>query len=630
MATALSFIALLMVGARSQNRGANAVWAAATALVLGTGIWSMHFVGMLAFRLPVAVGFDFTTTLASWAAAVLVCWLGLTFVMTPEPAQSSVLLGALVMGAGIAVMHYSGMSAMQMTPSIRYISTRAALSVLVGMGASYAALRMVTQLRSEEKVSIGKQACAACLMGIAVSGLHYIAMTAAVFPPDCVSRAVSDFDQRGFVLDIFVAILAVLGIALATALLQTRKEARLREAEQSRKLSTTASELLASEQRFKAAQEVAVDPFIILKAQRNEATITDFSFEYANPAALGFFGATEQDVIGQRFLSRFPSASTNGLFAVHVRVATDGTSATLEQEYVGDGISGWLRINVVKLFDGVAITFADITERKALEQLAEVMLEDQSKALELAEKKNVMKDSFIAAVSHELRNPVNAVLSWIEVLKRTSATASSTTGNVLRRIEDSAKAQARLVNDLLDASAVAGGKVRLVMQSVKLAEVVASTVSDAAIVASKSGVEVRLGVAEDCAVIADEHRLRQVLANLLQNAVKFSNPGDTVTANVRCRVDSAVIEVQDTGIGIDPAMLPHVFERFAQEETADRSRVRGGVGLGLAISKQLVEAHGGKIEAFSNGPGTGTKFTISLPASSPSQAPQDVRSTDYF
>jgi signal transduction histidine kinase len=534
------------------------------------------------------------------------------------------------MGAGIAVMHYSGMSAMQMTPAIRYMPPRAVLSVLIGIGASYAGLSIVTKLRKLEKTQLAKQAGAACLMGVAVSGLHYTAMAAAMFAPNCVSRAAIDFNQRDFVLEIFITVLAVLGIALIVALLQTRKDARIREEEHWRQLSMTTGELIASEQRFRAAQEVAIDPFLVLKAVRTGATITDFIFDYANPAALRFLGATESDVIGQRFLTRFPTASTNGLFAVHARVCMGGGPATIEQEYVGDRISSWLRINSVKLLDGVAITFADITERKAIEQLAEVMLEDRSKALALAEKESVVKDAFIAAVSHELRNPVNAVLSWVEVLKRTSSTTRSTIGNALQRIEDSAKAQARLVNDLLDASAVAGGKVRLAMQNVKLADVVAATVSDAAIVASKSGVEVRLGAAADCAVVADEHRLRQVLANVLQNAVKFSNPGDTVTANVFRSADSATSEIRDTGIGIEPAMLPHVFERFAQEGSKDRSRLRGGVGLGLAISRQLIEAHGGKIEAFSEGPRTGTTVSISLPVSRPNSRQEDVRTTDYF
>ncbi|SAK75487.1 integral membrane sensor signal transduction histidine kinase [Caballeronia temeraria] len=631
LATAMSFVALRMVDARSsQVHGTNAVWVAVIALVLGTGIWSMHFVGMLAFRLPVPVGFGFTTTLASWAAAVLVCWLGLTFVTPPNPSGGSVLVGAMLMGVGIAVMHYSGMSAMQMSPPIRYRPVLAALSVIIGMAASYVALRMVTQLRATEHAKRVKQVGAACVMGLAVSGLHYTAMAAAIFAPNCISRAATDFDERGFVFEIFIAILAVLGLALMAALVQTRKEARIRQNEQSRELSLRSNQLMASEQRFKAAQEVAVDPFVILKAVRAGTTVADFSFDYANPAALRFWGVTERDVIGQRFLSRFPSTLANGLFAVYARVLADGVPTTVEQEYVGDGISGWFRITCVRLFDGVAITFADITERKAFEKLTAIMLDEQSRARELAEKENVTKDAFIAAVSHELRNPLNVVLSWVEVLKRTAASSPSTIDNALRRIEDSTRAQARLVNDLLDASAVAQGKVHLATQPVNLAELVRLSVADAATLASKNGITVRLETAHTCVVAGDEQRLRQVLANVLQNAVKFSNHGDAVTASVECHATQATIEVKDNGMGVDAAALPHIFERFAQADTADQGRFRGGVGLGLAISKRLVEAHGGTIEAFSKGLGMGTTVRISLPVAADSHVGEKERSANYF
>ncbi|WP_371885211.1 MHYT domain-containing protein [Caballeronia sp. S22] len=627
----MSFVALRMVDARSsQVSGTHAVWVGVIALVLGTGIWSMHFVGMLAFRLPVPVGFGFATTLASWAAAVLVCWLGLTFVTSPNPSSSSVFVGAMLMGVGIAVMHYSGMSAMQMSPPIRYMPIPAALSVIIGMAASYVALRMITQLRTIERAKHVKQVSAACVMGLAVSGLHYTAMAAAIFAPNCTSRAATDFDQRSFVFEIFIAILAVLGMALMAALVQTRKEARVRQNEQSRKLSLTSDQLMASEQRFKAAQDVAIDPFFILKAIRTGTIVADFSFEYANPAALHFWGATERDVIGQRYLSRFPSALANGLFAVYIRVLADGTPTTVEQEYIGEGFCGWFRINCARLFDGVAITFADITERKAFEKLTAVMLDEQSRARECAEKENVNKDAFIAAVSHELRNPLNVVLSWVEVLKRAAGSSPSAIENALRRIEDSTRAQARLVNDLLDASAVAQGKVRLATQPVELAELVRLSVSDAATLASKNGITVRLETADPCVVAGDEQRLRQVLANLLQNAVKFSNRGDAVTASVACRAGQATIEVKDSGIGIDAAALPHIFERFAQGNAQDKGRFRGGVGLGLAISKRLVEAHGGAIEAFSAGRGTGTTVRISLPVTANSHARKEERSANYF
>jgi len=343
------------------------VWAAATALVLGTGIWSMHFVGMLAFQLPIPVGYNFTTTLASWAAAVLVCWFGLTFVLVPDPQKTGIVVGAIFMGLGIAVMHYSGMAAMEMSPSIQYQPALAALSVIIGIAASYAALRVLISLRTRTQ-TFTKDVTAAILMGIAVSGLHYVGMAAAEFSPYCVSRAANGFDRQQFIFELVVTVLAVLGAALSAALFQVREEARFRASEQEQRLSATASRLAESEQRFKAVQDVAVDPFFILTPESKGGEIVDFRFSYVNPAALRFWQVGAADLIGHSFVKRFPTSVANGLLAVYARVMTTGEPATVEQEYLGDGLSGWFRISCVKLVDGVAIIFADITDRKRYEE----------------------------------------------------------------------------------------------------------------------------------------------------------------------------------------------------------------------------------------------------------------------
>jgi PAS domain S-box-containing protein len=271
------------------------------------------------------------------------------------------------MGSGIAVMHYSGMAAMEMSPSIQYQPVLAALSVIIGIAASYAALRVLISLRILTQ-TFTKDVTAAVLMGIAVSGLHYVGMAAAEFPPYCVSRAANGFDQRQFIFELVLTILAVLGAALSAALFQAREEATFRAMEQEQRLSVTTSRLAESEQRFKAVQDVAVDPFFILTPEPEGGAITDFRFSYVNPAALRFWQLRPADVIGHSFLKRFPTSLANGLFAMYARVMTTGEPATVEQEYTGDGISGWFRISCVKLVDGVAIVFADITDRKRYEQ----------------------------------------------------------------------------------------------------------------------------------------------------------------------------------------------------------------------------------------------------------------------
>lgn len=368
LAAAMSFASVRLArGQLARPTRTSAVWTAATALVLGTGIWSMHFVGMLAFRLPVPIGYDFTTTVASWAAAVLVCWLGLTFVLVPDPTPGGILVGACFMGLGIAVMHYAGMAAMEMSPPIQYRPALAALSVIIGIAASYAALHVLLSLRSRVQ-TFAKDITAAILMSIAVSGLHYVAMAAAEFVPYCVSRAASGFDQRQFIFELVITVLAVLGAALGAALFQTREEARFRAVEQAQRLADTTSRLAASEQRFKAVQEAAVDPFFMLKPEPDGTGIADFRFTYVNPSALRFWRLREADLIGRSLAKQFPATLANGLFALYARVMATGEAETVEQEYIGEGVSGWFRINCVKLVDEVAILFSDITERKHHEE----------------------------------------------------------------------------------------------------------------------------------------------------------------------------------------------------------------------------------------------------------------------
>jgi signal transduction histidine kinase len=217
----------------------------------------------------------------------------------------------------------------------------------------------------------------------------------------------------------------------------------------------------------------------------------------------------------------------------------------------------------------------------------------------------------------------------VEVLKRTAAHSPHAITTALQRIEDSTKAQSRLVDDLLDVTAVAKGKVRLAMQQVPLGDLVRNSVEDVALPASKRDVTVRLEQADDCTVVADVQRLRQVMANLLQNAVKFSHEGGIVSVSVQCTPTRATVDVSDNGIGIEPSMLARIFERFAQGH-AQHTHSNDGVGLGLTIAKRLVEANGGTIEAFSQGPGTGATFRVTLPLNPQQSRETDTNSADYF
>ena len=229
-----------------------------------------------------------------------------------------------------------------------------------------------------------------------------------------------------------------------------------------------------------------------------------------------------------------------------------------------------------------------------------------------AEAANRMKDEFLAVVSHELRTPLNAVLGWIQLL-RSGTVPEARRGRALETIERAAKAQAQLVDDLLDVSRILSGKLRIDARPVDLASAVEAAVASAR--GSATAKEIRLEVDLDASgdpVVGDEHRLQQVVWNLVSNAIKFTPPGGTVRVRLKRSSTSAFIAVSDTGEGIEPALLPHVFERFWQAEGV-MNRKHGGLGLGLAIVRYMAEAHGGTVRAESPGRGRGATFTVELP-----------------
>jgi CheY-like chemotaxis protein/two-component sensor histidine kinase len=223
-----------------------------------------------------------------------------------------------------------------------------------------------------------------------------------------------------------------------------------------------------------------------------------------------------------------------------------------------------------------------------------------------------MKDEFLATLGHELRTPLNAILGWSQVLRRVGG-GNAQLGEGLVVIERNARAQAQIIEDLLDMSSIISGKVRLDMRGVDVASILEASVNAVRPAAEAKGIELTLVIDPAGAVRADPNRLQQVFWNLLTNAVKFTPKGGRVAVALE-RVNSHLrISVADTGEGIDPAFLPYVFERFRQAD-ASASRRHGGLGLGLSIAKQLVELHGGSINASSDGKGTGSRFVVELPA----------------
>jgi PAS domain S-box-containing protein len=268
---------------------------------------------------------------------------------------------------------------------------------------------------------------------------------------------------------------------------------------------------------------------------------------------------------------------------------------------------------------GVVLVFRDVTERKKAERERERLLDRERQNRYTAESANRAKDSFLATVSHELRTPLGVILGWAGILRAGNADAK-TVGHAAQVVERNGRSLAKLVDDMLDISRIVSGKVQIEPVEIDPGAVVGAAVESLRPAAEEKGVALELIVdALPEPVVADPERLQQVVWNLLSNAIKFSFQGGKVTVGLGIAGDRLQIAVRDTGVGIAPERLPHVFERFWQADTSSTRR-HGGLGLGLAIVRHLVEMHGGRVTAESSGEGYGATFTVEIPVRGPKDA----------
>jgi PAS domain S-box-containing protein len=264
---------------------------------------------------------------------------------------------------------------------------------------------------------------------------------------------------------------------------------------------------------------------------------------------------------------------------------------------------------------GVVMVFRDITERRRAEHERTELLKNELDAKAEAERANRLKDEFLAVLSHELRTPLSSILGWAHVLN--SRDVSEERGQyAIQAIVRGAQAEAQLVNSLLDLSRIISGKLHLEMKALDLVSIVNAAADTVRPAAETKHISIDVVVPESPVVMTgDAGRLEQIIWNLLSNAVKFTPEQGRVEVRLKQTDSHAVIEVHDNGKGIRPDFLPHVFDRFAQAEGGGRD-AHVGLGLGLAIVRELVQGHGGTIRAASAGEGQGSTFTVNLPLSS--------------
>ncbi len=339
-----------------------------------------------------------------------------------------------------------------------------------------------------------------------------------------------------------------------------------------------------------------------------------------NIGAERILGYSEAEIIGQPF-SRFfpPEAIGHGAPEQELRKAVAEGQSVQERWHVRkDGTWFWATDVTTALRDetgllrGFSKVMRDITERKrAEEERAQLLLREQAARAE-AEAANRTKDEFLSIVSHELRTPLAAILLWTELL-RDGNLDEATTAQALEIIERNAKSQSQLIEDLLDISRIITGNLRLSVEMVELVPVIQAAVDTLRLAAEAKGIQLQT-VLEPLIgpVLGDAQRLQQIVSNLLSNAIKFTPNGGRVEIRLTRTDSEARIIVSDTGRGISSEFLPYVFDRFRQANSTT-TRSLGGIGLGLAIVRHLVELHGGTVYAESPGEGRGATFTVSLP-----------------
>ncbi|MEC4879873.1 MAG: response regulator [Scytonema sp. PMC 1070.18] len=384
----------------------------------------------------------------------------------------------------------------------------------------------------------------------------------------------------------------------------------LRESQERRERQKVTKALKQTDDLLRAI--VDASPVGIITLSREQRVIT------WNTTAEQLYGWQAEAVI-DRPLPLVPETQQEEFDNCFTHVLQNSTVSNQEFQHLKqDGSLIDVSLSLAPLHDaddyiyGVVMTTVDNTIRKQVEVQRLALLEQERAARTAAETANRVKDEFLAVLSHELRTPLNAIVGWIKLIQKGNL-SSTILQRALDSIERNAAAQTQLIEDLLDISRIIRGQTNLNIQPVNIIALIRDTIETLSPAAAAKSIQIDLAVATmSKGILADPNRLQQVFWNLLSNAIKFTSPSGKVTVQVNLIDSHLQIQVADSGIGIAPEFLPHVFEYFRQAD-GSTTRSHSGLGLGLAITRHLVELHGGTIHADSPGLGHGSTFTIMLP-----------------
>lgn len=394
----------------------------------------------------------------------------------------------------------------------------------------------------------------------------------------------------------------------------------LRESQERRERQKLTKALQQTDNLLRAI--IDASPLGIILLSREQRIIT------WNMTAEQFYGWTAKAVMDGPFSVIFPAGNREEFNACFAQVLQGHRICNREVQHIKqDGTLIDVSLSLAPLYDaddsvyGVVITTVDITARKQIEAQRIKLLEQEKAARVAAETTNRIKDEFLGVLSHELRTPLSAIIGWIKLIQKKNLSGTMLQC-ALDTIERNASTQTQLIEDLLDISHMIRGQVSLQIQPTDVTVLIQNVVDSLRPAATAKSLLIQLDLAPSIQhILADPNRLQQVFWNLLSNAIKFTNPSGKITVTCQNIQSCLTIQVSDSGIGIAPEFLPYVFECFRQAD-GSTTRSQSGLGLGLAITRHLVELHGGTIQAESRGLGWGSTFTVLLPIREPQADPE--------
>jgi two-component system, sensor histidine kinase and response regulator len=600
IAVLASYAALDLAGrVTSARAGIRVLWLSGGAMAMGIGIWSMHYIGMLAFRLTIPIQYDWPTVLVSLMAAILASAIALFVVSRKSMGLGRAIVGSVFMGSAIAGMHYIGMAAMRLWAMCHYSRAIVATSVILAIVISFVALWLTFHFRGEARSGGWRKTLSAIVMGVAVPVMHYTGMAAASFTPSTFANGnlshalnISSLGTTSIIAVTFM----VLGLTVVTSLID-------------RRFSAQALELESSEKKFRQILETSFDAFVGMDAQ---GRIMDWNAQAQR--ALGW-GQAEVD---RKVLSEaiIPTRYRQSYEHEIGQLLASGQGPVLNKRFeitalCRDGREIPVEITISAMRHDGSHHFAafvrDLSERKRFEQ-------DLREAKEVAESANRSKSDFLANMSHEIRTPMNGIIGMTDLALETRLTQEQQ--EFLGMVKSSADSLLSLLNDILDFSKIEAGKLDFETIDFLLRDTLDDTIKGLGLRAQQKGLELACHVLPEVpdGLQGDPTRIRQIVINLVGNAMKFTAEGEVV---LRVEVqeeseDEAVLHfaVRDTGVGIALEKQQTIFEAFTQADSS-MTRKYGGTGLGLAISSRLVNLMGGKIWVESDiGRGSTFHFTL--------------------